>query len=340
MDFTDTDLATAIIQNALDYAIFTMTPEGAITSWSPGAERILGMPANEALGAHVSTIYTEADRAADLDVLERAKALEDGRAEDSRWHLRRNGERFWANGVTMRIVQRRERSLIKIMRDETRTKLAEDQRTLLLNELNHRMKNTLVTIQSIVEQTLRVEPTSHHLRKTLTDRIIALSDAHNVLVQESWAGADLRTVVEQAVSLHQRGDEPVFKVDGPPARLSPHQAVAMALALHELATNALKYGALSRPEGHIDISWNIALDGEGRRYLTLLWCESGGPPVVEPTKTGFGTRLIARTFGAESGGRARLTFRPEGLQCVIDLPLSSAEESQKILAVGESSAAT
>jgi two-component sensor histidine kinase len=104
----------------------------------------------------------------------------------------------------------------------------------------------------------------------------------------------------------------------------------MALALHELATNAVKYGALSTRNGLIAVSWNVRQDGEGRRHMNLLWSESGGPDVVRPTKTGFGTRLIARTFGQESGGSARIEYRPEGLCCIMELTLSAAEEAQML----------
>jgi two-component sensor histidine kinase len=154
---------------------------------------------------------------------------------------------------------------------------------------------------------------------------MAVSDAHNVLVDENWAGADLSTIVHQAVAPH---DHPVskFTVDGPQVWLSPQQAVTIALALHELATNALKYGALSTQDGHVEITWNLSHDRLGARQINLLWCENGGPPVAVPERTGFGTRLIARTFGQDSGGHARIDFRPEGVQCVMSLPLSVPAE--------------
>lgn len=330
----DPELAALIIENAVEYGIFTVEPDGRIASWSPGAARVCGYSASEVLGGHVGMLFTEVDRASGVDALEIEKALSSGRAEDSRWHVRRDGSRFWANGVAMRFERHGRPCVLKILRDETRAKRAEEQRVLLLNELNHRIKNTLTTVQSIVEQTLRSQEASPMLRKTLTDRLLALSEAHNVLVSESWAGADLRTVVDQAVDLHQPDGGGAFSVDGPPVRLSPHQAVSMSLALHELATNALKHGALAAPQGRIQVSWNVGHDGDGRRYLHLLWQERGGPPVLQPTRAGFGTRLIARSFGAESGGKATLKYKPSGVECVIGLPLSSSEEIP-ILEVGK-----
>ena len=321
----DARLASLIIENALGYAIFTMDLDGRITTWSRGAEKVLGYSRREAIGMSFCVLFTVPDRQAGADASELAKAKLHGRAEDTRWHLRKDGTRFWGNGMTMGIYGPELTGLMKILRDETPAKLAEDQRVLLLNELNHRIKNTLSTVQSITEQTLRAAKVDPLVRRDLTDRLMAVSDAHNVLVEENWAGADLSTIVHQAVAPH---DHPVsqFTVDGPLVWLSPQQAVAIALALHELATNALKYGALSTRGGHVEIAWNLAHDQFGARQINLLWRESGGPPVAVPKRTGFGTKLIARTFGQESGGQARLDFRPEGVQCVMSLPLSVPSE--------------
>jgi PAS domain S-box-containing protein len=315
-------LARQIVENATDYAIFTLDADGLITSWSPGAERILGYSEQEALGMDFRLLFLEADRAASTPSAELDRALKIGRAEDTRWHVRKDGQRFWANGVTMRLQD--EPGLLKVMRDETPSKVAEDQRVLLLNELNHRLKNTLVTVQSIVDHTLRSEQASPATRRVLTERLIALSEAHDVLVEQNWAGADLQVIVERAISPYEHG-EPRFEVDGPAVRLSPQQAVSMSLALHELCTNAIKYGALSAVGGKVSISWNIEYGGDGARAMTLLWRESGGPPVTPPTRKGFGTRLIGRSFGAENHGRAHLEYAAEGLTCIIQMALTGPD---------------
>jgi PAS domain S-box-containing protein len=317
-------LASLIVENALDYAIFTLDFEGRITSWSPGAERILGYADAEIVGLNMSVMFLPSDLAAGADRRELQTAIEAGRAEDTRWHRRKNGERFWANGVTMRV--RGAPGLLKILRDETRAKLAEDQRVLLLNELNHRIKNTLATVQSIAEQTLRAGDVERGTREALTERLIALSHAHDMLVAQNWAGADLRTIIEQALAPHAHPGYRAFEIDGPPTRLSPQQAVAMSLALHELATNAAKYGALSTPNGRVSVTWNLFYDGKGARHMTLLWQETGGPAVVTPRRSGFGSRLIARSFGQESGGEAAIEYLPDGVRCTINLPLSGPEE--------------
>ncbi|MFD3263438.1 HWE histidine kinase domain-containing protein [Phenylobacterium ferrooxidans] len=326
IDIRDNRLAAAIIEQAVEYAILTMEFDGTITSWSPGAERMTGYTEDEIVGSNFSLLFTSSDRSAGEDRIELATTLRDGRAEDSRWHLCKNGGRFWANGMTMLMRDPDLTCLLKVMRDETPAKRADEQRVLLLNELNHRINNTLATVQSIAEQTLRGREVSSETRGDLAGRLLTLSEAHRVLVDENWAGADLHTILRKALAPHAGGESRIV-FDGPDVRLSPPQAVSMALALHELATNALKYGSLTSPDGAVRIDWNLAHDGAGGRHLTFLWEEHGGPAVAIPTRRGFGTRLLARTFGEENGGRAEVQYNPSGLRCLIHLPLSTREEA-------------
>jgi PAS domain S-box-containing protein len=321
-----TKLAGLILEHAREYAVLTFDGDGRVTSWSPGAERVFGAAEEEMIGTPIDITFTATDQAAGAPQYERETARREGRAENSRWHCRRTGERFWGNGVTLHIDEPEAGEFLKIIRDETRIKLADEQRILLLNELNHRVKNTLVTVQSIAEQTLRAGRVEVSVRENLTERLQALAQAHDLLVTESWAGADLEAVVEKALAPHRHDELKVFSIDGPPLRLSPHQAVSISLVLHELATNALKHGALSVPGGKVSVSWNLALDADGRRYMSLLWSESGGPPVVPPASSGFGTRMISRTFSPQNGGRAHIDYAPDGLRCSLDLRLSTPEE--------------
>jgi two-component sensor histidine kinase len=254
---------------------------------------------------------------------ELALALDSGRAEDTRWHARKSGERFWANGVTMRL--RNSSGLLKIMRDETPAKLAEDQRILLLNELNHRIKNTLAIVQSLAEQTLRSSGVDRQVREKLTERLLVLSDAHNVLVAQNWAGADLHAIIERALAPYRAANDR-FEVDGPAVRLSPQQAVSISLALNELATNAIKYGSLSVPQGRVLLTWNLAYLDEGQRSLTLAWEERGGPPVHPPGHKGFGTRMIERSFAEEDHAGVRIDYLADGLICVMETWLTESQE--------------
>jgi len=318
------ELAQLIVRTIKAYAILVLTPNGEIVAWLGDAEVVTGYERDEVIGRNFDLLFTEPDRAAGAARSEIEVALKDGRAEDSRWHLRKDGERFWANGMTVRL-DAEEPLLVKVFRDETPAKRAEEQRILLLHELNHRVKNTLATVQSVVEQTLRAAGVDNELRENLAGRIIALARAHNVLVDQSWAGADLDVLVADVARPYERDPSP-FEFEGPQVRLHPSQAVTLSLALHELATNAVKYGALSVAQGRVHLSWNIAHNGSGDRYLTLLWKESDGPPVAEPTRSGFGSRLLRQTFSDQEGGRARLTFSPEGVSCVMSLRLIDVDQ--------------
>ncbi len=312
---SDPDLAALILSNIRGYGVLTCERDGTITNWLGDAEALTGYAPRDVVGRHFSVMFTEPDQAAGTADIEIEVALRMGRAEDSRWHRRKDGGKFWANGLTIPMINGH-RQLVKIFRDETPAKRAEDQRILLLNELNHRVKNTLATVQSIVEQTLRSAGVDPHLRDDLTERLIALARAHNVLVTESWAGADLDVLINEVLAPHERSPSP-FTLDGPPVRLHPSQAVTLSMSLHELATNAVKYGALSVPEGRVSIGWNLAHDGNGARHLVLMWKESGGPPVAEPTRVGFGSRMLRGAFANQPGGRAELAFGLEGVTCVL-----------------------
>jgi PAS domain S-box-containing protein len=309
-------LAATIIGHLRGYAIIGLTSDGQITHWLADAESITGYSEREALGRHFSLLFTEADLAADVHRQEISTALTKGINEDCRWHRRKNGGRFWGNGLTMQLGFA-DAVLMKIFRDETLVKQAEERRLLLLNELNHRVKNTLATVQSVMEQTLRGSGIAPETKKALSDRLIALSRAHDVLVQENWAGADLSVLVLEATKPYERDPSP-FMIDGPVVRLHPSQAVAVSLVLHELATNAVKHGALSSSQGCVYISWNVGVDGNGARTMTLLWRERGGPSVLPPTRTGFGTRLIRNALNNES---ANIEYNADGLECSLSISL-------------------
>ncbi|MFN3816336.1 sensor histidine kinase [Brevundimonas sp.] len=325
MSLNDVALARLIIENVRSHGIIGLAPDGHITAWAAGAEAITGYSREDALGMNIADLFTPADQAAGMPQAEVQTALREGRAEDSRWHQRKDGSLFWGNGVTVDLGAGG--LLAKIFRDETPAKHAEEQRVLLLNELNHRVKNTLATVQSIAEQGLRAAGVEKSVREGLSNRLIALSQAHNVLVTENWAGADLRTLICEVLAPYERDPSPI-RMEGPPVRLHPSQAVSVSLACHELATNAAKYGALSTPDGRVAVDWNLAHNGEGQRFLTLLWRESGGPAVVPPTREGFGARLIRQTFAAEHGGRAHIQFPPEGAHCSLLLALMDEEPAE------------
>ena len=203
--------------------------------------------------------------------------------------------------------------------DITERKRQHEHRELLLNELNHRVKNTLATVQSFAVQTLRSAATLGEGRRAFEARLIALSKGHNVLTRENWEGAGLHEVVTEALAAYV-GDarNPRVEFDGPEIRVRPSTALAISMALHELATNAVKYGALSSGTGRVSLRWIIA--GEPP-MLTLHWVEAGGPLVVAPGKRGFGSRLIELGLAQDLGGRVRLDFAADGVVCTIEAPL-------------------
>jgi PAS domain S-box-containing protein len=197
-------------------------------------------------------------------------------------------------------------------RDLTEIKRAEQQQRLLANELNHRVKNTLATVQSITSQTLRAETDLERARDALEERIVSLARAHDLLTDRSWSGADLSDVVRKAM---QPFSPAQLELAGPSLDVAPQHALALSLALHELATNAAKYGALSAPKGRVEVRWGR--DGD---QLSLTWRERGGPPVAPPTRRGFGSRLLEASL-RDLGGQSRLTFDAAGVRAEFSAPI-------------------
>ncbi|MFC1455148.1 PAS domain-containing protein [Microvirga arabica] len=203
------------------------------------------------------------------------------------------------------------------VRDISAEKKAQEHQRLLINELNHRVKNTLATVQSITSQTLRNAATAQSAKDALEGRLLALSRTHDVLTRENWESAELREIVAQAVEPYRGQGEDRFHLEGTWVRLPPRMALALAMALQELATNAVKYGALSNATGTIRITWRI--DGlQSPARLHLRWEESGGPAVVAPTRRGFGTRLIERSLAQDLDGEVQIEFAPTGVVCTVN----------------------
>jgi len=154
-------------------------------------------------------------------------------------------------------------------------------------------------------------------------RVIALGAAHNLLTRGNWRSAPLRALVETTLAPERTAAPARIEIAGPACELPPQKALAMTMGLHELATNARKYGALSTAEGHLAVTWSLS-ENAGERRLTLVWREGGGPPVSPPTRVGFGTRLLRRALGADLDGTVTLDFDPAGLVCTFDFPLARA----------------
>ncbi|PXA82652.1 histidine kinase [Caulobacter sp. D4A] len=212
--------------------------------------------------------------------------------------------------------------------DVTAAMLAERHRQLLVNELNHRVKNTLAIVQSIAAQSLRNAGVDPAVRRAFEGRLMAIAATHNVLTDENWAAASLRQIVEGSLKPYLGGEHRAT-IAGPDLMVSPKPAVVMALAFHELAINALKYGALSVPGGEVEVGWA----SEPGARLVITWTEHGGPPVKTPTRRGFGSRIIELALASELDGEVALDYRPEGLVCTVRAPLTALDKVDAFMAL-------
>lgn len=207
--------------------------------------------------------------------------------------------------------------------DITERKQHEEHQKLLLNELSHRVKNTLAIVQSIAMQTRQNSPTMEAFQDAFEARLDALAKTHNLLMQNPSQVAMLRDLIAGELSQYATANDSRYAIDGDEISLESHRAVSIGMMFHELATNAAKYGALSIPSGRVEVSWTV---GEGAQSLHLRWVETGGPAVETPSQRGFGSRLLERGLAHELGADVRLVFDPAGVRCTMDIPLSPAAE--------------
>jgi two-component sensor histidine kinase len=205
--------------------------------------------------------------------------------------------------------------------DAKEREAADKLQKLILEELHHRIKNTLATVGAIASQSLRHAPSMQDAQHAIEGRLLALGRAHDLLLQVRWTGADLRKIVRGATEPFENADKPRFSIDGPDVEIASGAVIAIAMTLNELCTNTTKFGALSVPDGHVDVSWVV--DAAASR-LRFTWKEQGGPPVAAPTRQSFGTRLI-ETLGRQLKGEVNLAYVPDGFAYVLDVPLASLE---------------
>ncbi len=196
-----------------------------------------------------------------------------------------------------------------------------ERRTFLLRELDHRVKNTLASVQSIARQTLRTAPSPTDFADSFESRLMGLSRAHELLTRQGWGSTELRDVLEAALEPFGGLADPRFTARGPTVTLTAETAVAMHMTLHELMVNAAKHGALTSPSGQVGVIWRVE-PVDGVPSLVLEWVERGGPPVFVPKRQGFGTRLLEHGVARDLGGEARLTYQPKGLSYMLRVPLS------------------
>lgn len=438
-----------LLESATDYAIFATDLTGCVSVWNRGAECLLGFDRAEAIGMAADVIFVPEDRASGAPDEERERALAEGRAEDERWHQRRDGSRFWGSGLLMRVPAEGEpRGFVKIVRDRTREHLAEerlrkseerfrllaanipqlvfsthgdgartwgspqwieftalseeesrglgwlravhpedrratlqawrDARTtgdyyvehrirrasdgvwrwhqtrakplkeatgddwvgtstdihelrglqerqqIFVTELQHRTRNLLAVVQAIAHQTRRSSTTVDEFEAEFQSRLGALGRVQSLLARADKESLDLKSLVEAELAAHAGplDTSGCVRIEGPPLRLPPSSLQAIGLALHELATNAVKYGALGQPGATLSVRWAVEA-AEGRDWVTLQWREEGvGMPDPElPLHRGYGTELIERALRYQLRANTLLEFLPDGVHCVISAPL-------------------
>jgi two-component system CheB/CheR fusion protein len=226
-----------------------------------------------------------------------------------------NGRRLARNGSGEELI-------LLAVEEITERKRADERQEILIRELSHRVKNVLATVQAIMTLTSRQNLSMDAFRMAFEGRLQALSQAHNLLVEKDWAGTDIERLVTQTLQPYRTGTGTRITVHGPTVTLRPQAGVALVMILHELATNAAKYGALSVPTGKLEVRWHRDADDD---RVHLRWHESGGPAVTPPKRRGFGTKLIPLSTAHELGGEAHLEFPPEGLCCELIFPLIPPE---------------
>ncbi|MFO0785946.1 MAG: PAS domain S-box protein [Phycisphaerales bacterium] len=316
----------AAIVESSDDAIVSKDLDGVIMTWNAGAERIFGYSAAEAIGRHISLIIPKDRLQEEAAIIRQLRA---GQRVDhfETVRIRKSGSPIHVS-LSISPIHDQSGAIIgasKIARDISQHKAAEEHQRILLAELDHRVKNMLAVVVSLATQTIASSTTLEDFGPAFEGRIQALSRAHRLLSDARWKGSTIDALVNQVVLPFCR-DRSQCSSGTAGALLPARVALSLALVLHELATNAAKYGALSTASGKVSISWTTELLGTSR-VLRCEWAESAGPAVSPPTRAGFGTTLIQRCIEYEFRGKVRLDYQPGGLRCSLEMfwPIESGE---------------
>jgi PAS domain S-box-containing protein len=298
-------------------------------SWirvNPRICEILGYTSEELLTRRFDDVTYPQDREDGREALQQLKNGEIERYATEKRYVRKNGTIIWCNLSTVRHVDDDGETafLVSVVEDIDDRKKAEATRELLIDELNHRVRNMLTVVKSIASQTLRHSSSLTEFGDAFEGRVQALATTHTLLSDNKWQGLALRDILEQ--QLQHASSRAKFDLVGPSVSLKPKPSLALSLVFHELATNAVKYGALAHEGGRIDVSWSL-IEGAGLRMLRLLWREIGGKPVEPPTQNGFGSKLIDINISHEFGGKIERDYRSDGLLVTIDLPWRDGDRS-------------
>lgn len=302
------DELAAIVRTSPN-AILSVDPAGCISSWNAGAERLLGQAAEAVLGQPVQeAVQFEGQPDWFTQAIEGIEARED--VEEATFET--TGQQGHHFEITVAPIDEgantsSARGFSVVLRDISNRKKTERRLQMVMGEMKHRVKNTLAVVSGIARQTLPAE-----VRNGFIARLHALSRAHDALAEEEQEGADLLDLL--AFTAQEAGGPERFKIRGQSVLLPPHQVTSLSMALHELATNAIKYGALSEPDGHVQVEYH---QENGTGQVRLVWQERDGPHVVPPTRQGFGSKMITTVLRADLEANVDFDYRPEGVRCEI-----------------------
>jgi PAS domain S-box-containing protein len=304
----------ASIVESSDDAIVSKSLDGIITSWNKAAERVFGYSAREAIGQPITLVIPEDRQSEEREILTRIRR---GERIDHFETVRQRKDGGLINiSLTVSPVKDINGTIVgasKVARDTTGQKRNEQQISVLAREAEHRSKNILSNVQAIIN--LSQSDTSEGLKEVISGRIRAMANVHSLFVETRWIGAEVSAIAKQELAPYLDENDARVRIEGLETVLEPTTAQAVAVVLHELATNASKYGALSNAKGQIRLTWSRNQDGQ----LALRWTELGGPSVTAPERKGFGSRLIEGTI-IPLGGKVLFDWRSEGLVCEIAVP--------------------
>jgi PAS domain S-box-containing protein len=291
--------------------------------WSVEAKSIAGLPPDEPVTFdQIQKMTHPQDLPRTSAIVRRALDPKERLREPYEYRIiRRDGEVRWVQAMGEAVFVADEDGVratryVGTIRDITDRKRAEERQTFLMRELVHRVRNTLASVRAIATATLRHAQTLKEAETALSARINALADVHSLLSNAEGQRTDMHEIVGAVIAPYRSPQERI-SIAGPPLVLEEGESVSLAMALHELATNAVKHGALSRPEGRVDLRWTVSDPGPPAK-LRLTWREQGGPPTEPANRRGFGMRLIEQALGGDPRSRVEVTFAPEGLTCIVE----------------------
>ena len=319
-----------IVENARDYAIFTTDPNGRIDEWYEGAEAVFGWSAEEIVGQPLDRTFTPEDIATGEPQKEMDQAAAEGSAPNVRWHVRKGGARVFIDGIATALHDADGQLIgfLKIGQDTTDRRRTDEHQRLLLAELQHRVRNIIAMIRSIARRTAETVDDVDDYVDHLEGRISAMARTQALLTRQVGQGVDLHNIVLDELAA-QAAEPGRYQVHGPDVNLPPKAAEVLTLAIHELATNAVKYGALGQSGGRIEVAWCIEPPAEEGRpdWLRFTWTEYGVRVDEGPRRGGFGTELITARVPYELRGEGRMDLKETGVAAMIRFPLAGRAPS-------------